>query len=353
MASMIAKPRLAYLITGCIVITFFLIASTQHDRVLGIYNNLKSSSHDADPAQSVSESHPWAYATFLSTRIDDENERDPYFTATRVLAYQLLHQKSTRSRLNIPFIVMVPPHVSQAKHEALTREGAKVVQVEYLEPSTPWLHPGETRFIDQFTKLRLFELTQYERILYMDSDMLLTRNLDGIWNETAVREVQKTKAKGKKPSQAITVNGSTVELPQDYVVVGVSDTRGPQHDFPPPESDEMNGGFILLRPDKALFQYYAAILDVPDLFDSGLMEQALLNFAHKRDGRMPWRAFEPGRWNVNWPNEKDVKGGCASLHDKFWEQGNKDWIARSLVERWWRVQGRAEGFWQKNRGADV
>jgi alpha-N-acetylglucosamine transferase len=286
-----------------------------------------------------------AYATFLATRLDDPNKEDAYFTAVRVLNYQLQYAPTTRTRLSIPFVVLVAPFVSAAKRAVLTAEGATVIPIDLLEPETAnWLQPGESRFIDQFTKLRLFEQTQFSRILYVDADMLLLRSLDGIWDEPIARQVHSTLP--ADPSAGPEAARLDALLPNNYTIVGVSDTGGADHPFPPTVTSQMNGGFFLLRPCTTLFKYYVSILNSPNLFDSGLMEQALLNYAHSASSRMPWHAFEPGKWNVNWPRLRDVEGGTASLHDKFWQAGNANWIERQLVERWWRVQGQMEGFWQ-------
>jgi alpha-N-acetylglucosamine transferase len=288
-----------------------------------------------------------AYATFLATRLQDPSAEDAYFTAVRVLNYQLQHSPGTRTRLPIPFLVLVAPFVSEEKRAILTAEGAVVLPVELLESEVAdWVRPGEERFVDQFTKLRLFEQTQYERILYLDADMLLLRSLDDIWDEPVAREVLPTlsAAPSTRPEAVAQLDAL---IPDNYTLVGVSDTGGAQHPFPPIITPQMNGGFFLLRPCKQLFAYYVSLLNTPNTFDSALMEQALLNYAHDEGGRMPWQAFEAGKWNVNWPRLRDVEGGAATLHDKFWEAANEKWIERKLVERWWRVQGQMEGYWQK------
>ncbi|QDS76515.1 hypothetical protein FKW77_005777 [Venturia effusa] len=290
-----------------------------------------------------------AYATLLTTRITDPDQEDLYFTAARVLSYQLLHQPETRTNLSIPFVVFVTPHVSAAKRAILADEGATIVALDLLEPETPWVNPGEERFIDQFTKLRLFEQTQYDQILYLDADMLLTRSLDAIWDEDVAKSMFGTRP-GSRSWSDLGLSGSAP--PCSYSIVGVSDTGGSEHTFPPPTGLDMNGGFMLLRPSVPLFQYYVSILNTPNSFPSNLMEQALLNFAHRPDGRMPWQSFEPGKWNVNWPRLRDIEGGAASLHDKFWDKGNELWIERVLVEKWWRVQGQMEGFWFARKEGD-
>lgn len=283
-----------------------------------------------------------AYATLLTTRITDPDQEDLYFTAVRVLGYQLLHQPETRTNLSIPFVVFVTPHVTAEKRAILADEGATVITLDLLEPETNWVNPGEARFIDQFTKLRLFEQTQYEQILYLDADMLLTRSLDAIWDEPEAQRIFETLPGPRSWSK---LRLSETSPPCTYSIVGVSDTGGSEHAFPPPAGIDMNGGFMLLRPSIPLFEYYVSILNMPNSFESNLMEQALLNHAHKPDGRMPWKSFESGKWNVNWPRLQDIKGGAATLHDKFWDKGNELWIERILVEKWWRVQGRMEGFW--------
>jgi len=106
---------------------------------------------------------------------------------------------------------------------------------------------------------------------------------------------------------------------------------------------------MVLKPDVDLFNYYMSFLEDPNVtFERAFMEMGLLNAAHISDGPMPWSTFKPplGRWSNNWPQLRDVADGSATLHDKFWEAENKAWIERELVEMWWRVQGRMEGFWQ-------
>jgi alpha-N-acetylglucosamine transferase len=281
-----------------------------------------------------------AYATFFSSRVENDTVDDPYFTATRVLTYQFLHHPSTRTQLDIPFLVLVPPHISDYKRQVLKSEGATVVPIELLLPrNNNTLSSSEKRWEDQFCKLRLFEMLQYDRILYLDTDMLLTKSLDGIWDEPAAQSVRTT---GTNESL---IQGDEAPLPSTYLFTGVSDT-GPGHAFPPTEGNDINGGFWLIRPDLTLFNYYRSLMDIKGRFDTTFMEQSMLNYAHRRDGNMPWTAFPMGKWNANWPNEGDVKGGCASLHDKFWRADNKDWIDRTLVEMWWRMQGAMEGYWE-------
>ena len=291
----------------------------------------------------------YAYSTFLSSRLTNDTEDDPYFTATRVLAYQILHQPDTRTRENIPFLVLVSPHISIRRRQILTDEGATVIAVEPLTPRSWEPNPGQSRWIDQFTKLRLFELTQYDRVLYMDNDMLLTRPLDSIWAEPQVAKQRRTR------TVTAHIHDDEALMPEQYVIAGVSDNESPGNHHPVPITPQsrLNGGFFVLRPCKVLFEYYKSVLEDQTRFDSSFMEMGLLNYAHRFEGSMPWAPLEPGKWSSNWPAMRDMETGSATLHDKFWEPGNAEWIERPLVEMWWRVQGRMEGYWAKARAKDI
>lgn len=310
------------------------------------YLHHSTSTHKASQSSPITTAgaRKYAFATFLSTRIDDESYDDPYFTATRVLAYQLLHQPETRTGQGTPLIVLVPPHVSESRRQILRDEGATVLVADLLTPQSWTAHPSEDRWIDQFTKLRLYGLTEYDRILYMDSDMLLTRSLDDVWDEDTVEVPQKTQNHSSTAKNA--------ELPADYVIAGVVDNERPNRERPTPitPTSRLNAGFIVFKPDKALYNYYVKLLDLPKpVFQQSYMEMGLLNYAHRHDGPMPWAALPPERYSSNWPQFADVESGSATLHDKFWTAGNKDWIDRELVEMWWRVQGRMEGYWAARR----
>ncbi|KXT14477.1 hypothetical protein AC579_4813 [Pseudocercospora musae] len=291
----------------------------------------------------------YAFATFLSTRVSNESDDDPYFTATRVLAYQLLHQPETRTRRTTPLLVLAPPHVPDNKRKALRDEGVTIVPVDLLTLKNWCPDPSEKRWIDQFTKLRLWSLTQYDRILYLDNDMLLTHPLDDIWNEAVVSTPRRTNFHAE-------THVHDPNIPQEYVLAGGADNEGPGAVRPTPllMNSRLNAGLMVIKPDRGLFKHYISILEVggkdgASLFDTSFMEMGLLNYAHRPDGPMPWAALPSGRYCNNWPQLRDVEDGSAALHDKFWDPANKAWIERELVEMWFRVQGRMEGFWQARR----
>ncbi|KAF3922983.1 hypothetical protein ABW20_dc0102933 [Dactylellina cionopaga] len=297
--------------------------------------------------RNLSSSNPKvAYATFLAENTkrlsdDEKDEDDMYFVAARVLAYQLLHDPNTRTNRSIPFIVLVTSAVSKSKRRTLESDGATVIFAEDL-PLPWWVKTGVTRWKDQFTKLRLFELVEYERIAFIDADTLITRNLDGIFDDPAVAIPSESLLETRRAE----IKSDEATLPSKYVFATRPDNalNGERdHPFPPIEGDIFSAGFWVAAPSLQLFDYYYSVINHWRRFDPHTMEQSLLNYAHRLNGAMPWGRLDY-QWSATWPNHADLEGGVASLHEKFWSAGEDDmrrlWYdTRDNMEKYWSNQG--------------
>jgi len=278
-----------------------------------------------------------AYATYLAgtSRNPPPNDRDNFFVATRMLVYQILHDPVTKSRKSLPMVVLVDPLVTESKRRRLEKDGARVIPVEYLRPQTAWLKPAKPRWEDLMVKLRLWELQEYDRILFMDSDNMLTRPMDEIFDEPG--------AQWQESPNILSVDKGN--LAPEYVMAGVLEVPR-NHSYPPKEEDFFsleifNGGFFVCAPSQRLFRHYKEILDTPESFNSSLMEMALLNYAHRKDGPMPWARL-PNTWSIRNPNWRDVQGGVASVHEKWWKahEFKLDWeLGHWFREIGWKMQG--------------
>ncbi|KAJ5654438.1 hypothetical protein N7490_001441 [Penicillium lividum] len=121
------------------------------------------------------------YATYLSAPTEWPNHTisnfwtsiDPYFDATRILTYQILHAPETRTKVNIPFVVFVHENVNQEKRRHLETQGANVV--ELADFRVDWIRPKDRRWIDALTKPRMWQMIQYDLIVFKDADSILTR----------------------------------------------------------------------------------------------------------------------------------------------------------------------------------
>jgi len=266
-------------------------------------SSAQSSKHIATPRV--------AFATFLAANAnpdrkatDEESEAfndddDGYFLGTRVLAYQLLHSKTAGTNNSIPFIIMCTADVSKRKRDRLKKDGATIILVEKL--SAEWVTPATDRWRDVLAKLRLFQLTEYSKILFIDADSLVVKPLDGVFYDESTL------------SQATLANPEHIKedegaLPRTYMFATHGDFWGYDHPYPPDQNlNYLNCGFFVFSPSKVLFEYYLSLLRLTGRFDPGFPEQNLLNYAHRRDGNMPWKPLWYG-WNVNWPTEKDWRG---------------------------------------------
>ncbi|BFZ53259.1 hypothetical protein PYCC9005_000282 [Savitreella phatthalungensis] len=321
---------------------------------------------DAQPMDTVtssSASNRFAYSTLLSSHLrddsDEEIEGDIYILLTRLLLYQLLHHPETRTQRAIPFVVGLLPHVPAKVASLLESEGAIVKWIDPIMPRTWQSTPGSDRWADQFAKLQWFNMTEFDKMLYLDTDMMLTRPLDDIWDEPEAVPISTREPLMRDPIE----NGLLPDeppLPLTYLFasVGEQGTRDPPHPRPVDIDTSLQGGFWMMKPDRQLFNYVMTVLEVGGphgdaahgrfsggaRFDTSFMEMGLLNYVFRSRGPMPWRIFTPGRWSCSVPNEEDLHNHCASLHDKFWFVGNPAGLPQLLVERWWHLLGRWEGF---------
>ncbi|SMY25981.1 unnamed protein product [Zymoseptoria tritici ST99CH_1A5] len=289
--------------------------------------------------------HRVAFATFLagntaSTSTDEESALnndadDGYFIGARVLAYQLLHSKTAGTNSSIPFLVVCTLDVSKRKRDRLKADGATVIVIEKLDPA--WVTAANPRWRDVMSKLRLFQLVEYSKICFIDADTLVTAPLDGVFFDEATL----TQATGNTPDKILP---DEAPLPRTYMFATHSDLWGYDHAFPPPPSmDYLNCGFFVFTPSLPLFAYYISLLSLPGRFDAGFPEQNLLNYAHRREGNMPWQPLWYG-WNVNWPTARDWRGGARSFHAKYWDgDPSHDPVLKGI----WREQrSEMEGFWR-------
>lgn len=316
---------------------------------VGHATNLYGTSSDADPYKDV------AFATFLAApeneapkvdsagmsvselqaAWDEHDARDGYYLGARVLAYSLLHARRSATNRSIPFVVVCTPEVTERKRARLAADGATVVVMEKLEHPN-WLTPGSSRWKDVMAKLRLFELTQYRKICFIDADHLVTARLDGVFDDPAT-SVQRNREKEEM------VKDDEGAMPPTYMFAGKSDVFGYDHELPPKETDYLNAGFFVFRPSKELFGYYESLLKLEGRFGQQFPEQNLMNYAHRLEGNIPWQRLN-WRWNANWPTVKDMDAGARSFHAKYWDsdQGHD----QTLKNIWTSLRWEMEGFYR-------
>merc|ERR1711964_687596 len=195
-----------------------------------------STSYTLDPKYGLLGALPasprYAYATLLTS--DDER----YYIGARTLAYQLLADPETKTTHNIPFVVMVTTNVPKHQRQQLILDGAIVAHVE--DVSLPfWIRQRlrrPSRYGDQFTKLRVLQMLEYDRVLYLDVDTLLMKPLDGVFDDPAARTPEQTQFR-----QTSRYTKDETMLPAQYLFAARSDngrsndgSTGGEYDHPYP-----------------------------------------------------------------------------------------------------------------------
>lgn len=302
------------------------------------------------PATVAANEPKYAFVTFLEadtgTNRGDKghgmnpDDEDIYFVATRVLGYQLMHQPETRTNTSIPYVVVASKEVSQSKRARLEKDGAKVVVVDSID-DPEWLNT-KRQYQGVMTKLRVFQQTEYEKVLYMDTDMLLTRRMDAIFEDEG--------AKIQHPKNDKDDKKETAPLPSSFVLAGQAQQTDRIHRYPPDFSLEwMCSGFMVFKPSQEIFQYYTSIMERKDSFDPMFPDQNLLNYAHRWDGPMPWTNVYY-KWTSTYPTIKEYAMGAAALHEKYWMEGNRsEEEGQDVLGRMWLdVKRDMEEFYRNN-----
>lgn len=190
---------------------------------------------------------------------------------------------------------------------------------------------------DVLTKLRLFEQIQYDKMLFLDSDTLITKPMDGIFDDDAAQVQPNLGDTGEKTTRA-----DEGPQPETYLFAGNAGSGGYAHVYPPPKGNNLNAGCMVFRPSLDLFEYYMRLVKLTDRYNPRTPEQSLWAYAHRRDGNMPWKQLHHD-WNVNWAVYADKEHGIASLHSKFWELDHDKELRDFAMKIRWMMEGFFEG----------
>jgi alpha-N-acetylglucosamine transferase len=80
-----------------------------------------------------------------------------------------------------PRLVMVTDDVSQEARSRMRTQGWEIVPVEPIESPTPEASLVYPRFANTFTKLRAFGLSDLDKIVLLDADTIVLRNVDELF----------------------------------------------------------------------------------------------------------------------------------------------------------------------------
>ena len=83
-----------------------------------------------------------------------------------------------RVKSRYPLVALYTDSFPAEGHRALDVRGIAKQRVEYILPAVQKGFQNDVRFYDCWSKLTPFRLVEYDRVVQLDSDMLVLRNMD-------------------------------------------------------------------------------------------------------------------------------------------------------------------------------
>ena len=260
-----------------------------------------------------------------------------YLVGSRTLAASLARVGSAH-----PLVVMVTTDIDAAGRAALVEAGCEVRDVRQVAPDGGLeQHYANPRFAQVWTKLAVWGLTDLERVVFLDADMLVVAGMDELFDlALADGEIAACHACRCNPNRIASYPASWTPANCFY-----THCRGLEHTEQLDVVDNhLNGGFLVLRPDAAvLADMLERLAGIEDLSRYQFAEQDFLNeYFEGRWRPQPWvyNALKtlphqhPGLWD-----DAAVKN-IHFIIDKPWDKRpDPEDRYYPLDRRWWDVAG--------------
>ncbi|KAF2748587.1 glycosyltransferase family 8 protein [Sporormia fimetaria CBS 119925] len=235
-----------------------------------------------------------------------------YLTGALTLDYSLKKHKS-----RYPLVVLYTDTFSAEGLDELRIRGIPTKRVKYLLPNVHKDYTNDPRFYDCWTKLTPFSLAEYDRVVQLDSDMLVLQNMD----ELMEIELDPPSMAGKgnrvfAAGHACVCNPlKKPHYPKDWVPENCAFTS--QHATPDDAQIHgaslggslgmPNGGLQVVNPSKETYEMIEAQLAKNDIASYEFADQSLLGDVFR------------GRW-VSLPYVYNALKTMRvqGVHDKIW-----------------------------------
>lgn len=168
-----------------------------------------------------------------------------YMEAVQVLAYSL-----RRVHIQADLILLfISNRLNQSTLNRCQEAGWHLWAVDRIDP--PRFAIIYPRFRDQYTKLRIWSLINYDRVLYLDADTLVVRDINELFT------------------------GTIFEDDQDGLLAAVEDVWQGQI------GPNFNAGVLLIRPNQTIFEDMLVKMHNMAAYGSYWAEQGFLNWYFK------------------------------------------------------------------------
>ena len=248
--------------------------------------------------------------------------------------------------------------------EALGRRSIPAKKIPYLLPSVPKEYTNDPRFYDCWSKLTPFSLTEYDRVVQLDSDMMVLKNMDELMEmDLDPPEMNGDGNRVYAASHACACNPlNKSHYPKHWIPENCGYTT--QHKSP----DEAqirgpspvagiacpNGGLVVCNPCQGIYDKILDAMKNEDLTSSyDFADQSLLGeqfygrwvglpYIYNALKTMRWKGVHDAIWrdfevkNVHYilspkPFEEDVEQIQDEVH-KWWHPVNKERLSQEKSE---------------------
>ncbi|KJX96914.1 glycosyl transferase family protein [Zymoseptoria brevis] len=251
-----------------------------------------------------------------------------------------------------PLVALYTDTFPASGHAALDARGIPKKRIPYLLPSVSKDYSNDPRFYDCWSKLTPFSLTEYERVVQLDSDMLVLKNMDELMDIPL--DGAEAKGLGSRvfaASHACVCNPlGKGHYPKDWIPANCAFTS--QHGDPEKAQEEgadsgvglamPNGGLQVVVPSQSLYDLILSKLESPDI-NYDFADQSLLGDLFRgRWVALPYvyNALKTLRWkgvhDAIWRDGR-VKNVHYILSPKPWDEseGDKGKEGRDGSHAWW------------------
>ncbi|EOD44223.1 Glycosyl transferase family 8 [Neofusicoccum parvum] len=262
-----------------------------------------------------------------------------------------------RAKSKYPLVVLYTDEFPPYGHRALDARGIPKKRVPYLMPEAHKDYSNDPRFYDCWSKLTPFSLVEYDRVVQLDADMLVLKNMDELMD----LELDSPDLKGEgqrvfAASHACVCNPlNKSHYPENWVPGNCAFTT--QHSAPDAAQKEgapataglgmPNGGLQVVNPSAAVYGKILRALQSSNTDAYEFADQSLLSdvfggrwvaipYIYNALKTMRWKGVHDAIWR-----DDEVKNVHYILGPKPWQETKDMRIKRNFQtesnEWWWEI----------------
>lgn len=276
-----------------------------------------------------------------------------------------------------PLVALYTDTFPPAGHAALDSRQIPKKRIPYLLPTTGKDYSADPRFYDCWSKLTPFNLTEYTRVVQLDSDMLVLKNMDELMEIDL--DPPSIAERGGGDSKRVFAAGHACvcnplhkpHYPSDWIPEHCAFTSQhsvpdlAQHTGPDPASGPlgfMNGGLIVVNPSATIFQHILGYMETNahamDFADQSLLSGLFrgrwvsLPYVYNALKTLRWEGVHEEIWR-----DESVKNVHYILAPKPWDEVvDGKWSGEEERNRvshsWWVDVDRERKEKERERGID-